>query len=106
MKGITLTFNGQEIKAGSHAGIIISNKESDLHIMFAGCDKERSYTYFRQSLKAGDDIFIKYGELTESEMSSPARIMDYGNPEELKRSMLEEYHRLRQELVDEGLIKI
>ena len=104
MKGIALDFNGHTVKAGGYAGVIMSNKESGLRISLIGCDKNCSYTYFSHDLKIGDNIIVWYEDIDESDVSAPVSTLDYGNPDDVKRSVLNEYYRLRQELIDDGLL--
>lgn len=104
MKGIELTYNGQTIKAAGYAGVVMSNKESGLRICLVGCAPDHSYTYFSRELQPGDDIFVTYEDMDTSDVSTPFSILDYGNPEEVKSKILNEYYRLRRELIDEGML--
>lgn len=104
MKGLALNINGQIVKAGGYAGVVMSNKDSCLRISLIGCDKEYSYTYLSRNLRIGDNIIVAYEDIAEPDLLSPVNIIDHRNPEELKRCALEEYYRLRQELIEEGLL--
>lgn len=65
---------------------------------------EHSYTYFSRELEPGDEILVTYEDMDTSDVSTPISILDYGNSEEVKSKILNEYYRLRLELIDEGML--
>lgn len=46
------------------------------------------WTFFYQ----GDNIIVWYEDMDESDVSAPVSTLDYGNPDDVKRSVLNEYH--------------
>ncbi|MCE5227861.1 MAG: hypothetical protein LLG05_18635 [Porphyromonadaceae bacterium] len=108
MKGFTLKF-GNEIIPGAvnkgSSGVIISNKEWDFRLCFHGMDAEGLFpTWYEQDLKIGDSFTISYEDIDESNISQPIHIRDVTDLEGEDRLLLESYHRLKKQLMDEGLI--
>ena len=87
------------------AGINVDNKwNGTFHLNVDGCDKQgRSYQWYSEEFKPGDEIEIIFEDVFENEIS-PARIFDFADPEHRKAKMIEVYIKLKQELTEEGLL--
>lgn len=103
MNGFILKLNG-EVFAGAMDGcstITITGKNDTFRLEFGGMDKlAHSCVWCTKTLEAGDRLSIKYTDIDESEISAFAEFIDV--VDEFK--LLESYHRMKQELIDEGLI--
>ena len=103
MTGFILKLNG-EVFAGAMDGcstITITGKNDTFRLEFGGMDKlAHSCVWCTKTLEAGDRLSIKYTDIDKSEISAFAEFVDV--VDEFK--LLESYHRMKQELMDEGLI--
>ena len=103
MIGFILKLN-DEVFAGAMDGcstITITGKNDTFRLEFGSMDKlAHSCVWCTKTLEAGDRLSIKYTDIDKSEISAFAEFIDV--VDEFK--LLESYHRMKQELMDEGLI--
>jgi hypothetical protein len=107
MKSLCLTISDGKSVCAVNSTIIITNKEGKLRLTFGGSDKENlniSYSWYSADLNAGDRYTIKYKDLDAKSLSPAEDIVDYGNSDEIRKRMLENYIRLKKELTEEGII--
>lgn len=87
-------------------GIIITNKEGHSPFIVNGMDeKTLSYTWLKSDLHVGDEITIKISDIDESKVSAPVSVRDFHDVEAERQLMLDAYRELKQELLEEGLLK-
>lgn len=108
MKGFKLLTDGKEITGAIQAGItgvMITNKENNLHILFNSLDDTGmlSYTWHSSNLEQGNKVTISYQDVTRR--SNPVETLDYNNQEQMDKLALESYYRLREELINEDILK-
>ncbi len=86
-------------------GINVDNKwNGTFYLNVGGCDKQgRSHQWHSEKLQLGDEIEIIFEDVCENEIS-PARIFDFADPECRKAKMIEAYIKLKQELIDDGVL--
>lgn len=103
MNGFILKLN-DETFAGAMDGcstITVTGKNDTFKLEFGGMDKlAHSCVWCTKILEAGDRLSVKYTDIDESEISAFTEFIDA--VDEFK--LLESYHRMKQELMDEGLI--
>ena len=105
MKALCLTTPDGKSVCAANSTIIITNKEGRLRLTFGRCDKENpdiSYSWYSADLNAGDRYVIRYKDIDTSELSPAEDIIDYGNRDDIRKRMLENYIKLKKELTDEG----
>lgn len=106
MKGFVLNIGEKTVCGAIDNGItsvLISNKEGPFRLYFGSMDnKNISYIWYVADLQLGDSFAITYEEVEHT--SEPQRIGDGRNTPEDDLRLLESYHKLKQELIDEGLI--
>lgn len=107
MKGFTVNMNELTASAGLDAGIIgiiVTNKSGDFTLDFSGTDNEgKHYSWIYEKMKLGDSITVKYEDMDKSNISTPNRIREMGYSDD---DLLDEYNRLKQELIKDGVIKL
>ncbi len=106
MKGFVLNTGNETLSGGLGNGITgvhISNKEGIYRLIFGGMDGDGVfYTWYRVDRERGDSFTRCYDEIVDV---SPAKTApDNRNTAEDDKRALESYHKLKQELIDEGLI--
>lgn len=103
MRGFILKTGGKVILGGLDSGItsvLISNKEGPYRLCFGSMDdKNLSYTWYAADLEQGESFIITYDEIEH--VSEPQRIGDGRNTHEDDLRLLESYHKLKQELIEE-----
>lgn len=108
MKGFSLKIDNKTIHAAlesGSSGIIISNKEGDYNISLHGMDdKGVYYVWYKKNLSVGDSMSIKHEIIEQSMVSEPIFIRDVNDEDAENKLLLDAYHKLKQELLDEGLI--
>ena len=107
MKGIALSVPGGKVVKAVRSTIIISNKEGIPRLLFTGNGEGNpniSHTWYSRDLRPGDRFRIRHCDMVESELSVPEYTVDYGNPDATNAMILEDYRKLRKELIKEGLI--
>ena len=103
MKGFEITINGHRVKGAvpkGITGVLISYKDRACRIFFNSLTEAGMFaqTWYSSDLVLGDKIIISYQEI---DAPSPAMsIRDYKDEKE----MLESYYKMRDELIEEGLI--
>lgn len=108
MKGFELTVNGKKIKGAiekGSTGVLLTYKDNQYHVDFGSMDETgmRSYTWHSSNLEDGAKLTISVEEIAET--SETAVVRDVNNEEQLNKSSLENYYKLRDELIKEGVIK-
>ena len=106
MKGFVLNTGNEIISGGLNNGgtnVLISNKEGLYRLNFGGVDDNGVfYTWYNANLEIGNSFTLWYDEIADI---SPARkFLNNMNTAEDDKHALELYHKLKQELIDEGLI--
>ena len=107
MKGIALSVPDGKVVKAVRSTIIISNKEGIPRLLFTGngdCNPNISHTWYSRDLRPGDRFWIRHCDMEEAELSVPEYTVDYGNPDAIDALILEDYRKLRKELIEEGLI--
>lgn len=108
MKGFIVNINDKNIVAAMENGIadvLITNKEGPYRLLLGGMDdKTISYSWYSVDLELDDSFTVTYDEVEC--VSIPKRIWDAKNNPEDDLAILESYHKLKQELIEEGLITI
>lgn len=107
MKGIALYVPDGKIVKAVRSTIIISNKEGNPRLLFTGNGEGNpniSHTWYSRDLRPGDKFRIRHCDIDEAKLSVPGYTVDYDNPEETDTLILENYSKLRKELLAEGLI--
>ena len=106
MKGFVLNTGNESLSGGLENGITnvhISNKEGLYRLIFGGMDDDGVfYTWYRANLELGDSFSLCYDEIVS--VSSAKKSLDNRNTAEDDQYALESYHKLKQELIKEGLI--
>lgn len=108
MNGFKLKINKEQVCGAIENGITsitVTNKEGKyrLHFGSLSSDGNTSYTWYASDLEMGDTLDIYFGDIIDSPI--PVEIRNYDRPEqERQKEDLEIYYRLKQELIDEGLI--
>lgn len=110
MKGFILKTPHKIISGGLDSGItdvLISNKEFYYKLHFGGLDDTNiSYTWHSVEVQPGDIFTISYQEINHP--SPVIKIRDYSKSNsptnEDNRDTLAWYYRLKQELIEEGLL--
>lgn len=64
-----------------------------------------SYTWLKSDLHIGDEITITFGDIDGLKVSKPISVRDFNDVEAERQSMLDSYRKLKQELLEEGLLK-
>lgn len=106
MKGIELSVSDGKVAKAVRSSIIISNKEGILRLLFIGNgdNPNISNIWYSKDLQLGDKFRIRYCDIDESELSFPEYTVDYDNTEEMDAQLLEDYTKLRKELIEEGVL--
>lgn len=107
MKGFELLVNGCQIRGGIRTGITgvsITYKHNACRILFNSLSDAGmfSQTWYSSNLTLGDKVIISYQEIDNP--SQPERNLDYNDKELLNKLELENYYRIRDELMKEGVI--
>jgi coenzyme F420-reducing hydrogenase delta subunit len=108
MKGFTLRVNKECISGAINegiTGIIVTYKEGQCHVNFSSMDKSGmlSYTWYAADLEQGDCLSICFENISSVSQAKGAR--DYNkSQEEIQKESLELYRKLKEELINEGLI--
>ncbi len=107
MYGFRIKHNNETFAVALENGCVscfVESLQGDRRISVGGCDRQgRDYQWYGCRLRPGDDIEISFEDIAESEIPA-ARILDFTKPEDRKAKMIEEYRRLRQALVEDGLL--
>lgn len=110
MNGFSLKHNNEAICAALETGsigIVISNKDGEFSISFNGMDSQGIYyEWYNQKICTNDSITVKYEHINESTVSQPISIRDMNNKKVEDKLLLNSYFKLKQELLDEGLISL
>lgn len=112
MKGFILKAADKVISGGLNSGItdvLISNKEFYYRLNFGGMDDANvSYTWYSEEVQPGDIFTLRYEEISETSPAIKVRdcCQDYVSTNEDDREALEQYYRLKKELIEEGLINL
>ncbi len=86
-------------------GIVITNKEGDYRLGINGMDTQGiAYVWQSDVLCVGDSISIEYDGIDKSMVSEPLLIRDVNDSKSENQLLLDSYYKLRQELLDEGLL--
>lgn len=109
MRGFKLKIHGKEISGAIEVGItniVLSCKENQFHLTFSSLDETGmiSQVWYSSYLELGDRLSIIFDDTYG--VSQPMEVRDYTNKDAMDRLLLQSYHRLREELVNEGLIHI
>ena len=107
MKGIALSAPDGKVVKAVRSTVIISNKEGVLRLLLIGNaegNPDISHTWYSRDLRPGDRFWIRHCDMEEAELSVPEYTVDYGNPDAIDALILEDYRKLRKELIEEGLI--
>jgi len=106
MKGIILNTGNETIYGSLNNGIfgvLISNKDGIYKLNFGGQDDDVTiYTWYKADLKLGDSFSLCYDEIVD--VSSVIKIQKDKYVAEIDKLALDSYHKLKQELIEEGLI--
>ena len=106
MKGFKLNMSDKAISGAVKRGftsVMISNKDGFYKLDFGSVDDEGNfYTWYNINLQYGDSFNIYYDEI--SEVSSTNNIRNISNAEEENELAIKLYHKLKQELIEEGLL--
>jgi hypothetical protein len=106
MKGFILKTGSEIISAGLDNGLtdmLISNKEFYYLLKLGGLDAANiSHIWYNTELQLGDSFSITYDKIER--ISTPIRIGNDLNTPEDDRVLLKSYYKLKQELIEEGLI--
>ena len=83
--------------------ILLTNKDGVFRLHFGSLDKTgmHAYTWYASDLKIGDIFQICYTDVTN--ISEPQEFLDYNSSDHDKLE-LDHYHRLKKELMEEGLL--
>ncbi|MDR1756412.1 MAG: hypothetical protein LBR65_05560 [Culturomica sp.] len=105
MNGFILDTGDKKWYGASRSGItdiLLSNKEGPYRLYF-GCMERNGipYTWYSADLEPGDRFTIIYDNI---EQVSPAVRVNLENTPEDDQLLLESYKKLKQELIDDGLI--
>lgn len=108
MKGFSLQIGDNityaALETGS-VGMLISNKSGEFTISLNGMDMQGTYyEWYNHKLCIGDSITLKYDSVDESMISKPIFVRDVNDKESEDKLLLDSYDKLRQELLEEGLI--
>lgn len=105
MKGFIVDMNElitSTALASGAFGVIITNKSGAFTLDCSGIDSEgKQYSWMYESLKLGDCVTIKYEDLDELNLTVPRKVKEVGGSDE---ELLDEYKRLKQELIDSGIL--
>lgn len=106
MKGFTLQKGNNIISGAIEEGItsiILTNKDGVFRLHFGSMDKTgmHAYTWYASDLELGDTLQICYTNIVN--ISEPQSILDYNSLDHDKIE-LEYYHRLKKELIEEGVL--
>lgn len=108
MKGFILEIGKDTIYAALESGsvgIIISNKDGNYNISLNGMDDQGIfYVWYNKNLSIGDSMTLKYEIIEQIMVSKPSFIRDVRDEESENKLLLDSYYKLKQELLDEGLI--
>ncbi len=108
MKGFTLSINGKKVSGAIEdggTGILVTYQDNCFRLFFSSVDKKGvSYVWHSIDLTPGDSFEIIFEAFTS--IPEPESIIDYEklSQEELLKLKLDNYHRLRKELVEEGVL--
>lgn len=108
MKGLKLQINKKQVCGAIEngiTGVLVTCKEDKYRVFFSSLGNEgnTSYTWYASDLEMNDTMDICLEDITE--VPIPIETRNYNKPEEERlKEDLEIYHRLKQELMDEGLI--
>ena len=92
------------IEKGS-VSIMVSNKEGDYSLYLGGTDADGvSYTWISRKLIENESFEIVFSDLEPSSVSEIISMRDVRDEESENRLLLDAYHRLKKELIDEGLL--
>ncbi|WP_320167775.1 hypothetical protein [Mangrovibacterium marinum] len=106
MKGFTLRKDNNIISGAIKEGItsiILTNKDGVFRLTFGSMDKTgmHAYTWYASDLEVGDTLQICYTDIVN--ISEPQVILDYNSLDHDKLE-LDYYHRLKKELIEEGVL--
>lgn len=86
-------------------GVLLTNKEGDYTVSLQGMDAQGVfYVWHRAKLHVGDSLTVSFEAVEEADVSEPISVRDVRDEEAERRLLLGSYHRLRQELINEGLL--
>jgi hypothetical protein len=108
MKGFILQMDGKCISGAIDEGntsIILTCKENKCHVHFGSLDNSGmlSYTWYATDMKTGDCLYILFTD--DIRIPEAKEIRDYNQfTEESPKESLELYLKLREELIEDGLI--
>ena len=109
MRGFIVIQSQETVNAAIEKGsvsILISNKEGDYSVYVGGMDVDGVfYTWISRKLVENDSFEIRLSDFEPSSVSEFASKRDVRDEESENNLLLEAYYRLRNELVDEGLLK-
>lgn len=108
MIGLKITHNKKEVACALDSGIIsvlLTNKSGNYRITCAGTDENsNSYTWYGENVKPGDSISACFSHLRENDLCRPISTKMYASAYNEKKWLLQEYIRMKQELIEEGLL--
>lgn len=109
MKGFVIEMAGNTTCAALEkvsVGITITNKEGHSSLLVNGMDEQTlSYIWLKSNLHIGDEITITFSDIDELKVSKPISVRAFNDVEAGRQSMLDSYRELKQELLEEGLLK-
>lgn len=108
MNGFRWKKEGEEVCAAlpcGSVGMLLTNKEGDCTVSLQGMDAQGVfYVWCRAKLRVGDSLTVGLEAVEEADVSEPISVRDARDEEAERRLLLDSYHRLRQELIGEGLL--
>lgn len=107
MYGFRIKHNSETFAVALENGCVscfVESLHGDRRISVGGCDKQgNDYQWHVNQLRLGDDIEISFEDISPTEIST-ARILDFMNPKDRLKGMIDEYKRLKQALTEDGLL--
>jgi hypothetical protein len=106
MTGFILQVDNKYISGAIKEGItsiLLTLKEDRFKLYFGSLDKSgmHSYIWYATDLKIGDRLKISFTNIIS--LSKPQEVVNYNSLDEDKLD-LDYYHRLKKELIQEGLL--
>lgn len=107
MKGFKLSLNEKRLSGAIKEGItsvLITFNDGKFNLNFSSLNQaNQSYIWHKTDLKIGDLIDISFEENVD--VSEAQEIIDHNiSKDESDKRTLDSYHKLRQELIQEGLL--
>lgn len=108
MNGFSIKINEEFINialdSGS-VGILISNKEGNLEVCINGMDCNGVYyVWYNKEMIMNQSIDIEFKTISHSVISKPIFIRNVNDTKHEEKLLLESYHKLKNDLLAQGLI--